>query len=531
MPLKTTPLITRSLAAATVLASTAGLTACTDGGSTADDGSVDVLIAQSTAQVPVGETAWAAALAAETGCTVNWNTIDDTAWNQQKNPSLAAGDVPDIALRAVGANDAVQYPGLFEDIALHLDDLPNVQRFFEEKPDARRLVENEKGEIHSLSSSRGSGYAGSGQHMMINRAWLDALGLEIPRTWDELTTVLEAFRTRDPNGNGQADEIPFNIRRLDTGGFGWYSPFLLLNSTGVVTSFNKGPSSQGIRVSDGEVSSFLVSEEYRRVVGYLHELLAAGLVPADALTKDDSAYYADQKGDGRNARTGLIFGWSLADFGDLRDQYVAMPAPADSASRPAQDVVWDGSDNEYEGGKLAVSAAAAGDECVWKVVDALYSEKYSIQQFTGSIPEYVTDDGDSTYTVTEAYRAAVADGRDPALADRLAGWIPDSVTLNGDWNRDDLREVDDVYAEQYSHYDHVRDVMPDYVRLSAEDATIVANNDTAVLNYAMQKTSQWIAEGGVDEEWDEYVSQLTSIGLDQNVELWQKAYDLATAAS
>ncbi|WP_208645090.1 extracellular solute-binding protein [Rathayibacter festucae] len=531
MPLVSNTLVRRSLAGATALALTAGLAACTDSGPAADDGAVDVLVAQSTAQVPVGETPWAAALAAETGCTVNWNSIDDTAWNQQKNPSLAAGDVPDIALRAVGTNDAVQYPGLFEDIAPHLDDLPNVRRFFEEKPEARRLVENEKGEIHSLSSSRGSGYRGSGQHMMINRAWLDALGLEVPRTWDELTTVLQAFKTQDPNGNGQADEVPFNIRRLETAGFGWYSPFLLLNSTGIATSFNKGPSAQGIHVSDGRVANFLVSDEYRRVVAYLHELLAAGLIPADALTKDDSAYYAAQAGDGKTAQIGLIFGWSLADFGDLRDQYVAMPAPAASASMSAEDVVWDGSDNEFEGGKLAVSAAAAGDECVWKVVDALYSEKYSIQQFTGSIPEFVTDDGDGTYSVTEAYRAAVADGRDPALADRLAGWIPDSVTLNGDWNRDDLREVDDVYTEQYSHYDHVRDLMPDYVRLTAEDAITAANNDTAVLNYALQKTSQWIAEGGVDEEWDEYVAQLESVGLVQNVELWQKAYDLATAAS
>ncbi|QHC60756.1 extracellular solute-binding protein [Rathayibacter sp. VKM Ac-2760] len=524
-------MVRRSVAGAVALTLAAGLAGCTSSGSQADDGAVDVLIAQNPNQVPVGETAWASALAAETGCTVHWNSIDDTAWAQQKNPSLAAGDVPDIAIRAVGSGDAVQYPGLFEDIATHLDELPNVSAFFEQKPDARRLVENENGEIHSLSSSRGQGYAGSGQHMMINRAWLEKLGLAVPTTWDELTTVLEAFKTQDPNGNGQADEIPFNIRRLETGGFGWYSPFLLLNSTGIPTSFNKGPSAQGIHVSDGKVASFLVSDEYRQVVEYLHGLLAAGLIPAEALTKDDSAYYADQKGDGQNARTGVVFGWSLADFGDLRDQYVAMPAPAASASIPAEDVVWDGSNNEYEGGKLAVSAAAAGDECVWKVVNALYSEKYSVQQFTGAIGEYVSDDGNSTYTILDAYRAAVADNSDPALADRLAGWIPDSVTLKGDWNRDDLREVDDVYAEQYSNYDHVRDLMPDYVRLSAEDATVVSNNDTAVLNYALQKTSEWIAKGGVDAEWDEYVGQLESIGLTQNVELWQKAYDLYTAAS
>jgi multiple sugar transport system substrate-binding protein/putative aldouronate transport system substrate-binding protein len=152
-----------------------------------------------------------------------------------------------------------------------------------------------------------------------------------------------------------------------------------------------------------------------------------------------------------------------------------------------------------------------------------------VQQYTGSIGEFVTDDGDGAYTVQPAYRDAVNDNQDPALADRLAGWIPDSVTIEGNFNVDDLREVDDVYAEQYTHYDHVLDMMPDYVRLSAEDDTIVSNNNTAVLNYAMQQTSQWIMDGGIDEGWDAYVEQVHGLGLDQNVEIWQAAYDEYTA--
>ena len=42
----------------------------------------------------------------------------------------------------------------------------------------------------------------------INNNWLTKLGLPIPKTVDELQTTLKAFKTQDPNGNGQADEIP-----------------------------------------------------------------------------------------------------------------------------------------------------------------------------------------------------------------------------------------------------------------------------------------------------------------------------------
>lgn len=32
--------------------------------------------------------------------------------------------------------------------------------------------------------------------MMINKTWLDKLGLQVPTTWDELENVLKAFKTR-----------------------------------------------------------------------------------------------------------------------------------------------------------------------------------------------------------------------------------------------------------------------------------------------------------------------------------------------
>lgn len=46
------------------------------------------------------------------------------------------------------------------------------------------------------------------QVMWMNIGWLSKLGLEIPRTPDELEQVLLEFKKNDPNGNGLADELP-----------------------------------------------------------------------------------------------------------------------------------------------------------------------------------------------------------------------------------------------------------------------------------------------------------------------------------
>ncbi len=47
------------------------------------------------------------------------------------------------------------------------------------------------------------------QIMWINKGWLDALDLPVPTTTEEFADTLRAFKTLDPNGNGENDEIPF----------------------------------------------------------------------------------------------------------------------------------------------------------------------------------------------------------------------------------------------------------------------------------------------------------------------------------
>ena len=66
------------------------------------------------------------------------------------------------------------------------------------------------GKIYGLLGRYESLYENSGDGIqIINQAWLDAVGKELPTTLDEYTEVLRAFKEQDPNGNGQADEIPY----------------------------------------------------------------------------------------------------------------------------------------------------------------------------------------------------------------------------------------------------------------------------------------------------------------------------------
>ena len=61
------------------------------------------------------------------------------------------------------------------------------------------------GHIYSLSAYEPETWNFTPFRMYINKAWLDAVGKEVPTTTAELKDVLIAFRDGDPNGNGLKD--------------------------------------------------------------------------------------------------------------------------------------------------------------------------------------------------------------------------------------------------------------------------------------------------------------------------------------
>ena len=488
---------------------------------------VSVLVVKRPATDKIANMQWAKDLEADCDCKIEWQEVSEDAWAQQKNATLAAGKIADVSLHAFFPANAAQFPGLFEDLSKDLDKMPNVKQFFKEKPDAQKLTTDPEGHMYALPSSRGKSYSGTGQHMFINKTWLDKLGLQVPTTWDELENVLKAFKTQDPNGNGQADEIPMNIQKLGSG-FSWYSPMLLLNSTGIPTGFNKGVSTSGYYVKNGVVKSFLTSDEYKEVVKYYHKLISEGLIPADWATKTFDACDTDQLSDGKTAKTGVSFGWSQdASFGTLKDQYIPIPVPSAPGVSPDK-TVWDGSSSEFDAAGPAVSARAANKDATLKLLNLMYSEKYSVQQFYGSFGKTVTKTGEHEYTVDNDKLIEMRKKNTSPSLSYPAGWIPDEVTIKGDAGSDALYQASKVYEKQRSNFDPVKDYIPDYVNPDADDNTTLASNYNQISNVAMQKTATWMSKGGIDEEWDAYCKQLDSLGLQENVKIWQKWYDIYT---
>ncbi len=103
----------------------------------------------------------------------------------------------------------------------------------------------------------------------INKAWLDAIGEDIPRTIDDLYVVLQKFATEDPNGNGLADEIPV---------FGSTSGFMMDVITFIMNAFVHVNDTYFWNCTDGELWAPQVTDEYREGLIYLNKLYEEGLI-------------------------------------------------------------------------------------------------------------------------------------------------------------------------------------------------------------------------------------------------------------
>jgi putative aldouronate transport system substrate-binding protein len=491
---------------------------------------VNIMVRRNAIDIHMKDMSYTKELEAACNCTIKWSEVTDNAWSNQKAAKMAAGDFPDISLTLYDPTDVSRYPSEFLDFSKHLNRLPNVKKFFAARPVAKKMAMDD-GHIYILPSDRGKGYRVSATHMFINKTWLDRLGLAMPTTWDQLENVLQKFKTDDPNGDGKHDEIPMNVRGL---GFGLWSPFTLLNSTGVATSFmGSSASSQGYYVENGKVKSYMTSDKLKAVIAYLHKLVAEGLIPRDFLTRDASQYDAQTINDAKTALTGVSFGWSNnSEFGNLGDQYVTIPPLKQDASTPDSDVKWDYSSDATEYAySLAVNPKAPNLDSVYKIVNAMYSERLSVEGYFGSIPDIVASNGNHQYTIDKkkAY-AKYTDTRGVALQDRFAGWIPDSVKMVNDTNADYVTASNKACEPALSHVDPVKDVIPIYVRPNSSDMDTLSNNNTAISNYVNNQYAKWVVNGGVEKEWNSYLGKLQnkSLGLNQNIAIWQKWYDRQT---
>jgi putative aldouronate transport system substrate-binding protein len=450
---------------------------------------------------------------------IDWNNIPDSDYQEKKNLMLASGDLPDAFYNAGFSDfDLAKYSQ--DGTIVPLDELidkymPNVKKLLANKPELKKFITSPDGKIYSLpiGEEMGSGQewiAANPYFYFINKKWLDKLGMEVPTTLDELYDVLIAFRDKDPNGNGKKDEIPMSFIHM------WWCADI----GGMFGGFGMGDPNDHLMVRDGKVIYTAAQNEYKDAIQYFNKWVKEGLIDKESFTqtKDPNALFA--KGKTPEQTLGSFIWWEETEIvgPDRESDYVLVGA----LKGPNGDQKISRMNGSPWGrGSFVITKANKNPEITARWIDEQFEPKMTAQIHWGPIGEvYEEKDGK---LVNKELPPGVAMGEfRQKVAPNGAGVV----------TAEDFKNIVDMEPRAKVRIDRVKTFVPYMEKENlpslfyTPDEVDRKNQIEAELReFVNKRRAQWLMNGGIEAEWDKYLSDLKKIGIDDYMKIVQEAYD------
>jgi len=430
-------------------------------------------------------------------------TISDSG--QAFSTMLASGTLPDI----IGYNGTDLKKAGMDGALIPLEDLikeyaPNIQKLLDASPEFKAEATAADGHIYHIPSTSANPADGVSPSLgwFIRTDWLDKLGLEVPKTVDELYNVYTAFRNEDPNGNGKKDEIPYFTRN------GYISDL-----------FQLWDGRNSFEVRDGKFVAGQISEGTKTALINLQKWYKEGLIDQEVYSRGGQAreqlLSSDLGGSTHDwfSSTGSYNG----KFANLNNAFLTMAPPADingvvketQGSSPVMTLGWGISkDNKHV------------EETV-KYFDFWFTEEGAALGNCGvEGVHYNVVDGEKVFTD----EVINADGGAPGYLRNIGcaewGKLGTTEAL--------LSTMHEIPKKGYLEYIENKWIQPQtpVVTFNEEEQKVIDKYLTSINTFVAETEQKWVmGKGDVEAEWDKYVSDLKGMGLDEVLAVYNSAYD------
>ena len=452
---------------------------------------------------------------------INWITVQPDMWVERKNLTLASGDMPDGMYKCdLTDMDVINYSeqGILLDLKPYMDKYgENINEVFKLRPTFLDAITLQNGQIPALPYIEDNGnMTDCQQFWYINQTWLDALDLKLPTTTDELYDVLKAFKNDDPNGNGKADEIPLTFRESRTEGL-YY----------IMGAFGDVDNPLHLVLKDNKTYEFTADKEgYKEGIKYLNKLFSEGLLDPEGFYQDVETYTAKARNE--EMIVGSIFTWRGDNlFGlERNDQDYTLMAPLKG---PDGHQNWGG----FLGSALiknefVISSNCADPDTLFRWVDSLYEPEFAVQWNWGLI--YQKNDDGLLEAGTPPDGLSAPEYR---IQNTLGGYVPtailneyyDTVCIRMESSQWRVDAIENLYREFMPEIIYPMDNTGTPFGLLPEEVAELSDITMELNLYVDEVKARWIAEGGIDDEWDNYLSQLDKLQLPRMLEIYQTGYD------
>ncbi|GHT74667.1 ABC transporter substrate-binding protein [Spirochaetia bacterium] len=454
------------------------------------------------------------------------------------NLLIASGEYPDIIMNAgLSSVDAINYGG--QGILIPINDLIDKEGYFFKEaagriPELTPAMQMPDGNIYGLPNINQAFHTFYNTKAWINEDWLKKLNLAVPATTEEFYEVLKAFKTRDPNGNGKADEIPM---------MGYYTTFFrsapyvfLLNS---FVYFNPG---NYLAMENGKVTFVANTGDFREGLRYVARLVDEGLIDKASFTQ--SADQAKQIGTNPNAPLIGVLSeqgwWPYVGMNNDTADHRAYNYTALSPLKGPKGVQL----SPVQGTGFSLDFAQITDKArdpvlAFRWLEGLYSDE-ATRGIQLGVKGTLWDDPDP---------GAQGINQKPALykvltspSDESPYWAPNIFLGNRssdfrlgqqmDWSNP-LAKYDQepkLYRETLEKYYPYRPKEGQYLPLvlhhTAQENSDLARLSEQINTYTLENIMAFITGNkNLDRDWDSYTAEFRRLNLDRYLQFKQTAYD------
>ena len=488
-------------------------------------------------------------LQAKAGIKINWDTWSDSLGEVvgTRISGNSASKNPIDAFQAVGFSNfqLMQYgaAGTFIDLTPYItpEVMPNLSSILEAHPEIRAAITMSDGKIYGLPAGEQMGTAGIGrdkdysifsvpQFAMINKAWLDDLGLPVPTTLDELHTALVAFKENDMSakiyGNAPGSTIPMSTgfdqwcwgQNVFYAGFGFTN---WPNDVCMDLTVNK----------DGVVNFVCDDDNYRAAITYFHDWYADGLMDLEMFSQDTNQLIAKVS----SGRVGVTTWWEIPEItGPHAADYVYLPILTGPDGTSNVTLRTGGATNS---GQLSITAQCKDPAKLLAFYDLWYQGDIVMQLQYGPIGVWFTGQDEKGMWLS------ITDEESRAKFNKSSGELKSQNEVAGP-----KLILSEYYNEYFYMEDRAMDRLADtydyffqfvkdfsfypqdcvFTETELDDIDFYrADFERAVAEYE----AKWLKEGGPsDAEWEEYKSFLNRCGMSDLLNIYQTVYDRYVAA-
>ena len=454
-----------------------------------------------------------------TNINIEWDMIKGSDWKTKTNLMFSSGEYPDIIIcpNGEGYIDDEEY-GVTQGLVIPLDDyIEKYMPIYNE-----RIAAEASDPTVSLIASDGQKYSvgylvgqniNTSAHTFINQEWLDAVGMEAPTTVDELTEVLRAFKTQDPNGNGEADEVPLQMG-LDTGYYGFR---YILPMFGIPADADKW-----IYIDDNKKVQFAADKaEFRAAVEWLHQMYEEGLTDPEILSQDYNTVETKLK----EGNVGLFHAWRLLamgfDDGVAANSVCILPPSAEGTNALMHRML------EVARPGAFVTCTNENIPATMRLLDAMLDTEMQFSLYYGE--QDATDGTGWTYNENgkiDSINTGAVEVRN--YLDCNTMFFAPGEYISSTFNMPAQRIEKTTYCKDYDAAGHIQKYANDYLDMAPLTAEQVAESnltETDINKTVWEGVSSFVTDGVTDESWNEFVGKFETMGVTEYVQVYQTAID------